>query len=147
MTHGSLEDAVNLDEKQKGEAPLKQCPECEAVVPMGAKLCPICGHVFGGEKEEKEELHTFEMTEFDLMQMSPFRWMDMFGDESLRMAMGFEGFVGVANTSDLSVAFGKKSKGKLKVLAVGGGTQATAAADDFLREIEDGNAAKKQKGG
>ena len=52
------------------------------------------------------------MTEFDLMQMSPFRWMDMFGDESLRMAMGFEGFVGVANTSDLSVAFGKRSKGK-----------------------------------
>ena len=35
----------------------------------------------------------------------------------------------------------------MKVLAVGGGTQATAAADDFLREIEDGNAAKKQKGG
>ena len=145
LTHGSLEDAVNLEDKQKGEAPLKQCPECEAVVPMSAKLCPICGHVFGGEKEEKEELHTFEMTEFDLMQMSPFRWMDMFGDESLRMAMGFEGFVGVANTSDLSVAFGKKSKGKLKVLAVGGGTQATAAADDFLREIEDSNAAKKTK--
>jgi len=77
--------------------------------------------------------------------MSPFRWMDMFGDKSLRMAMGFEGFVGVANTSDVSVAFGRNNQGKLKVLAVGGGLQCTAAADDFLREIEDGNAAKKTK--
>lgn len=146
LTHGSLEDSVSLDDKEKGEAPLKQCPECEAVVPMGSKICPICEHIFdSGEKEEKEELHTFEMTEFDLMQMSPFRWMDMFGDKSLRMAMGFEGFVGVANTSDVSVAFGRNNQGKLKVLAVGGGVQCTAAADDFLREIEDGNAAKKTK--
>ena len=145
LTHGSLEDAVNLDDKEKGEQPLKQCPECEAVIPLSAKMCPICGYVFDGEKEEKEELHSFEMTEFDLMQMSPFRWMDMFGDQSLRMAMGFDGFVGVANTSDVSVAFGRNKQGKLKVLAVGGGVQCTAAADDFLREIEDGNAAKKTK--
>ena len=148
LTHGSLEDSVSLDDKEKGEAPLKQCPECEAVVPMGSKICPICEHIFdSGEKEEKEELHTFEMTEFDLMQMSPFRWMDMFGDQSLRMAMGFEGFVGVATNSKGSVAFGKVTErgGQLKVLAVGGGVQCTAAADDFLREIEDGNAAKKTK--
>ena len=145
LTHGSLEDAVNLEDKQKGEQPLKQCPECEAVIPLSAKICPICGHVFDGEKEEKEDLDVFEMTEFDLMKMSPFRWINMFGDQSLRMSMGFEGFVGVANTSNLSVAFGKKSKGKLKVLAVGDGVQATAAADDFLREIEDGDAAKKTK--
>ena len=145
LTHGSLEDEVNLDDKEKGEQPLKQCPECEAVVPLNAKLCPVCGHAFEGEKEEKEDLHEFDMTEFDLMQMSPFRWMDMFGDQSLRMAMGFEGFVGVANTSNLSIAFGKKSRGKLRVLAVGGGTQATAAADDFLREIEDSSAAQKTK--
>ena len=145
LTHGSLEDAVNLDDKEKGEQPLKQCPECEAVIPLSAKICPICGHVFDGEKEDKEELDVFEMTEFDLMKMSPFRWINMFGDQSLRMSMGFEGFVGVANTSNLSVAFGKKSKGKIKVLAVGDGVQATAAADDFLREIEDGNAAKKTK--
>ena len=81
------------------------------------------------------------------MQMSPFRWIDLFGDGSLRMAMGFEGFVGVANTSGLSISFGRTKSGRvqLKVLAVGGSAQATAAADDFLREIEDGSAAKKTK--
>jgi len=145
LTHGSLEDAVDLDDKEKGEAPLKECPECESYVPMGVQECPVCGYLFESEKEEKAELSTFTMTEYDLMQMSPFRWIDLFGDGSLRMATGFEGFVGVANTSKLSVAFGKHGRGKVRILAVGGKPQATAAADDFLREIEDGSAAKKTK--
>ena len=147
LTHGSLEDSVNLDDREKGEAPTKICVECESEIPMGAKVCPICGTEIVSESEEKEELVRFTMTEYDLMQMSPFRWIDLFGDGSLRMAMGFEGFVGVANTPELSIAFGKaKATGmQLRVLAVGGGTQATAAADDFLREIEDGGAAKKTK--
>lgn len=147
LTHGSLEDQVNLDDREKDEAPEKECPSCEALVPLGVQECPICGHIFESQPEEKEELVRFTMTEYDLMQMSPFRWIDLFGDGSLRMAMGFEGFVGVANTPELSVAFGKaKATGmQLRVLAVGGGTQATAAADDFLREIEDGGAAKKTK--
>ena len=145
LTHGSLEDAVDLDDREKGEAPLKECPECESYVPMGVQECPVCGHLFESEREEKEELSAFTMTEYDLMQMSPFRWIDLFGDGSLRMATGFEGFVGVANTSKLSVAFGKRKKGKVRVLAVGGKPQATAAADDFLRDIEDGSAAKKTK--
>ena len=51
----------------------------------------------------------------------------------------------MANTSNLSVAFGKHGRGKVRILAVGGKPQATAAADDFLREIEDGGAAKKTK--
>ena len=145
LTHGSLEDQVNLDDREKGEAPEKECPSCEALVPLGVQECPICGHIFESQPEEKEELAAFSMTEYDLMQMSPFRWIDLFGNGSLRMAMGFEGFVGVANTSDLSVAFGKHGRGKVRILSVGGPTQATAAADDFLREIEDGGAAKKTK--
>ena len=97
LTHGSLEDQVNLDDREKGEAPEKECPSCEALVPLGVQECPICGHIFESQPEEKEELAAFSMTEYDLMQMSPFRWIDLFGNGSLRMAMGFEGFVGVAN--------------------------------------------------
>jgi superfamily II DNA or RNA helicase len=145
LTHGSLEDAVNLDDREKGEAPTKICAECESEIPMGAQVCPICGTEIVSESEEKEELVRFTMTEYDLMQMSPFLWMDLFGDGCLMVAMGFEGFVGVANTSNLSISFGKRSKGKLKVLSVGQKVQAMAAADDFLREIEDTNAANKTK--
>jgi len=148
LTHGSLEDSVNLDDReQKGEAPTKICPSCDAEIPMGTKICQFCGHLFESEKLEKAELERFEMTEFDLMQMSPFRWIDLFGDNSLRMAMGFNGFVGVATNSKGSVAFGKVTATgfHFKVLAVGGSVQCTAAADDLLREIEDGSAAKKTK--
>lgn len=147
LTHGSLEDSVNLDDReQKGEAPTKICPSCDAEIPMGTKICQFCGHLFESEALEKAELERFEMTEFDLMRMSPFRWIDLFGDNCLRMAMGFDGFVGVANIAELSIAFGKcNTTKKFRVLAVGGSTQATAAADDFLREIEDGSAAKKTK--
>lgn len=145
LTHGSLEDSVNLDDREKGDAPTKECPSCGAEVPMGTKVCQFCEHIFESEQEEKEELVRFTMTEYDLMQMSPFRWIDLFGNGSLRMAMGFSGFVGVANTAELSIAFGRNGRGKLKVLAVGGGSQATAAADDFLREIEEDGAAKKTK--
>ena len=85
LTHGSLEDQVNLDDREKGEAPEKECPSCEALVPLGVQECPICGHIFESQPEEKEELVRFTMTEYDLMQMSPFRWIDLFGDGSLRI--------------------------------------------------------------
>jgi hypothetical protein len=148
ITHGSIDDTANLDGRDKtveGEAPTKTCPECNSEVHARVSECPICGYEFVAE--EKDALEQFIMTEYDLMQMSPFRWIDLFGDGSLRMAMGFEGFVGVANTSGLSISFGRTKSGRvqLKVLAVGGSAQATAAADDFLREIEDGGAAKKTK--
>lgn len=146
FTHGSLEDSVNLDDREKGEAQTKECPSCGAEVPLGTKICQFCGHEFiPADIEGPEELVRFNMTEYDLMQMSPFLWMDLFGDGCLMVAMGFEGFVGVANTSNLSISFGKRSKGKLKVLSVGQKVQAMAAADDFLREIEDTNAANKTK--
>lgn len=145
IIHGSLEDQVKLDDREKGDAPTKECPNCGAEVPLGTKVCPFCEHIFEAVPQEKEELKYFSMTEYDLMQMSPFLWMDLFGDGCLMVAMGFEGFVGVANTSNISVSFGKKSKEKLKVLSVGKKIQAMAAADDFLREIEDTNAANKTK--
>ena len=146
LTHGSLEDAVSLEDRKKGEAPTKECPECGAEVPMGTKICQFCAHEFlSSEEQETIDLSKFKMTEYDLMQISPFRWLDMFGDSSLRIAMGFEGFVVVANTSEVSVALGKTKKGRVKTLAIGGRAQATAAADDFLRENETGDAAKKSK--
>ena len=154
LTHGSLDESVDLDDKEKtGEAPMKECPSCDAYVPMGVKICPFCEHIFeSAEKDEKEQLTSINMTEFDLLKMSPFRWIDLFGDNILKVALGFEGFVGVASLpdSDLCVSFGRKSGGfppydKVKVLSVGKSVQAMAAADDFLREIEQTNAANKQK--
>jgi hypothetical protein len=49
-----------------------------------------CGHAFIGE--EKTDLTEFELTEYDLMKMSPFRWIDPYGLGSALMATGFQGF-------------------------------------------------------
>ena len=149
LTHGSIDEDVNLDGKPESngtvEAPTKECPDCGSELAVNIRECPFCGHAFRGQ--EKEVLEEFSLTEYDLMAMSPFRWIDLFGNGALMMALGFSGFVGVANTDKVSVAFGKSNdKGtRLKILSVGGKAQATAAADDFLREIEDGNSAKKTK--
>jgi DNA repair protein RadD len=47
----------SLDGKPRhpGEAPVRQCPECGAVVPLAARSCPECGAVFERQQREIEE--------------------------------------------------------------------------------------------
>ena len=146
LTHGSLDEGVNLDgdaHLNAGATPLKICPECQSEVPLSSRECPICGHEFGGE--EKEALENFTMTEVDLIDRSPFRWLDLFENEICMMASGFNGFGLVAHLDGISVCVVKRDKGRVRVISVGTKEQTIAAADDFLRGIEDSDGAKKGK--
>ena len=150
ITHGSIDDAVNLDDKPKNPeeeeegAPIKICPECQAEVHARVSFCPICGHEFAEEK--KSPLENFVMTEYDLMQLSPFMWIDPFGHSKVMMATGFEGFAFLCElTDDMWAGIVKAKNGYLRTVSIGGKVQAMSAADDFLREIEDSNAATKSK--
>ena len=147
LSHGSLDEAINLFGKAKGEAaaPLKICSACNAAVPLSAKICPECKHEFQGAETEKEELVAFDMSEYDLMQQSPFMWTDLFGNGACMAASGFNGFGMVATVDGTSIAIVKPSKGPVRVVSIGERIQATAAADDFMREIEDTNGANKTK--
>lgn len=148
LTHGSLDDLVNLDGGQTnaGEAPTKTCPECESEVPLAVTECPICGHEFIGEGQaEKEEMDSFRMTEIDLMDRSPFRWIDLFGTGRCMAATGFNGFGLVADLGDTCVAIVRQGKGRVRAVSIGTKVQAIAAADDFLRRIEESDAAKKSR--
>ena len=91
LMHGSLEQDVNLDGHQHhGEAPTKDCPSCEASVPLGCRECPLCGFVWENEAtEEGDALADFVMTEIDLLKRSNFRWCDLFGCDDALMATGF----------------------------------------------------------
>lgn len=43
--------------KKDGLAPVKECPECSAILPAKTMECPECNHIFKkSEKEEEEEL-------------------------------------------------------------------------------------------
>ena len=146
LTHGSLDEGVNLDgdaHLNAGATPLKICPECQSEVPLSSRECPICGHEFGGE--EKEALENFTMTEVDLIDRSPFRWLDLFENEICMMASGFNGFGLVAHLDDISVCVVKRDRGRVRIISVGTKEQTIAAADDFLRGIEDSDGAKKGK--
>ncbi len=147
ITHGSIDDTANLDGRDKtveGEAPTKTCPECNSEVHARVSECPICGHEFVAE--EKAALEKFVMTEYDLMQLSPFMWIDPFGHSKVMMATGFEGFAFLCElTDDMWAGIVKAKNGYLRTVSIGGKVQAMSAADDFLREIEDGNAATKSK--
>ena len=146
ITHGGLDETANLDGADKsvgGDAPTKICPDCGSEVASNTRICPICEHEF--ERKVKDVLENFEMTEYDLMQMSPFMWIDPYGNGSAMMAMGFNGFTLVGNIGDYWIAIVKSKNGRPRVVSIGEKVQAMAAGDDFLREIEDSNAANKTK--
>ena len=146
LTHGSLDEGVDLDGAQAnkaGSAPTKVCPECQSEIPLSSRECAICGHEFG--TQDKEVLDDFVMTEVDLIDRSPFRWLDLFENKRCMMASGFNGFGLVAHLDDLSVAIVKRNKGRLRIVSVGTKEQAIASADDFLRGIEDSDGARKGK--
>ena len=146
LTHGSLEDDVNLEGSEselQGQAPEKVCSECKSVVPLSVRECPMCGYEFG--KDQDTDLREFNMTEIDLIDRSPFRWMDLFGTGKCLSATGFNGFALVADLGDLSCGIVKRSGGRARMVSIGTKQQAIASADDFLREIEDSNSAKKGK--
>ena len=148
LTHGALDESANLDGKPENEnadgAPEKECPECGFINPLSVRMCVECGHEFQGQG--KEELVDFTLTEYDLMELSPFLWMDIFGNGSCMMAMGFNGFGVVGTVGDTSIGLVKAQNGrKVRSVAIGGKVQAMSAADDFMREIEDSSGANKSK--
>ena len=146
LTHGSLDDAVDLDgggEAQSGDAPQKVCPECESEVPLGVKECPMCGHVFEGA--DADPLDNFEMTEVDLMERSPFRWVDLFRNQACLAATGFNCFALIAEVDGTSMAVTKRTNGRVRLISVGSKRQVMAAADDYMRQHETGDSAKKTK--
>lgn len=147
--HGTIEQEIDLgaeDDAAPGAPPYKVCPECEAELPLGTVMCPFCGHVWPRRQREREVLDTFELTEIDLLDRSPFRWCDLFGDDHALIASGFEAWAGVLFDGQHWQAIGKPRQGRLHRLAVGSRPMALAAADDFLRGIEStGTAAKSRR--
>tara|TARA_R100001440_G_scaffold16426_2_gene27928 strand:- start:3003 stop:4685 length:1683 start_codon:yes stop_codon:yes gene_type:complete len=146
LTHGSLDDAVDLDgagDTTAGDAPEKVCPECESIVPLGVRECPFCGHMFEGA--DSDPLDSFEMTEVDLMERSPFRWVDLFGNGVCLAATGFNCFALIAEVDELSMAIVKRTNSRVRLISVGTKKQAMAAADDYMRQNESSDSAKKTK--
>lgn len=145
LTHGSLEEDANLDgQPHDGEAPKKECPGCQAMVPISTMECPLCGFQWEREEKVKGQLGTVVMTEIDLLAKSNFKWVDIWGDDNALMASGFDAWAGMFYWKGLWHAIGG-DQNTIKHLGVGERLVALALGDDFLNNHEDTNSSHKAK--
>ena len=147
LLHGSLEQDANLDGTESlGEAPTKECPECDATVPMATQECPLCGYVWVQKKSAGDEpLANFVMSEVDLLARSSFLWCDLFGDNAAMVANGFSAWGGVFFLNGRWHAVGGAKGNKTRLLAIGERTICLATADDWLNENETDESAHKTR--
>ena len=145
LIHGCLEQDIDLDgHEADGEAPMKECPECGAIVPLAVLECPICGYVFpngGGAMP----IGNFVMSEIDLLKRSSFRWCDLFGDDAALIANGFHAWGGIFFLDGCWHALGGAKQQQPRLLSVGERTVCLAAADDWLNENETDESAHKSR--
>lgn len=150
LTHGSLEADVSLDPREKtGLAPTKKCRECGATVPISVMECSLCGAGFerdeGGGAAEAGVLTDFRMIEVELIKASPYRWVDIWEDDSILVATAFDSWaLAIWFYGQWHALGGTKGVG-IRHLAMGERHLAVAAADDYLREHGDKNSAAKSK--
>ncbi len=171
LTHGDLDSAAFLaDELDKEELTekVKTCPSepdgkykfpdknrhkgCGAEVPSTERVCPICGFVFDRLKKEPVDsgmsfTDHVELTEMNLLEASPFRYVDLYGEGRAVMACGFESWAGVFSPDgDNWWAIARvKSDGPAKIIRQGKRLLCLSAADDFLRLNETDGSVKKSK--
>ena len=175
LTHGDLMSDMDLGKEkekgEKGEVIQKECPEkyedildikgsakyrfpdknnkkgCGVLLPAQTKTCPFCGFFFERISNEADLSNLeIELTEIDILNASPFRYVDLFASTRIMMASGFEAWAGIfsPNGEDWH-AIGKIKGEKPKCVMIGEKLTAMAAADDFLRVHETDSAAKKTK--
>ncbi|NUQ51350.1 MAG: DEAD/DEAH box helicase family protein [Phycisphaerales bacterium] len=56
LRHGPV-DAIRIatDDRGEGEAPAKECPNCQALIAAGYQVCPQCGHQFPEPNKQQHE--------------------------------------------------------------------------------------------
>ena len=153
LIHGKLEQEVNLEGEGVGEdAPQKSCPECDAAIPAGCRLCPLCGYSFSvpvgsaaAANDSRAELSDFVMTEVDLLSRSSFKWVDLYHDSTAMMATGFAAWAGAFYLYGHWYAVAGARQQHTRLLSVGERTLCIAACDDWLNLNETEGGAEKSR--
>ncbi len=61
LRHGPVDQLqIEQFDHGEGEAPAKECPDCQAVVAAGYAICPDCGYVFPPPERRKHEAEASE---------------------------------------------------------------------------------------
>lgn len=151
LNMGGFETDVVL-EPVKGPTKMKPCPGCGMQVPLAVATCPTCDYVFDGvarrqkEAEEKGVLEDFQLTEVEILELSPFRW-ESFWDGAVTIATAMTAWACVVQHDGKQYAIGGHDglAGAMLIGVTGDRLQAIASADDYLREHGDKDASRKSK--
>jgi superfamily II DNA or RNA helicase len=153
LTHGGIDTEICLEPKQAGQGKQKNCPSCGFKVPAAVRACPVCEHVFDGverrqkEAEERGLLEDFQLTEVEIIEMSPFRW-EVFWNGIVTIANAMTAWAVVVRHDGKEWVVGSKDEPGAKAQLIAVTTdrlQAMSSADDFLREHGDKDSARKSK--
>lgn len=153
IIHGDL-----LMDAGTGHGSVIACPECNASVPGNCFECPICGAELreheerqmseGKEPKIKGVLGNFAMTEIDVLNDSPMKWVQLF-DGQVMIASTFNAWGIIVNYYGRWHAIGGAEDIGVRHLAnvaVDQKILALATADDFIRENGNIKDARKTKG-
>lgn len=171
LTHGDIQaDAILAEERElvENEAQTKICPTeesevyrvpdgngqvgCGAELPAQTRVCPLCGFRFERLDAVGDEriITRVELTEMDILDASPFRYVDLFGTGCHLMASGFAAWAGVFSVDGeaySALGYARNNGRRVHQLTMDvERVQALASADDWMREHETEGAAKKTKG-
>ncbi len=147
MTHGDIDagDRLFVRKSETGEAPAKKCPECGIQVPAATMACPVCGYIFPVRPNSVEAIESFEMSEMQIISLSPFRWESLFND-AVRMANGLTAWAGVIKLGEVFSAIGAPNGGPVTIITRTNSKElALAQADDYLRSNGDRANSRKTK--
>ena len=123
----------------------KDCPECQAKVPLAVKECPLCGHTWEYERiQEPVITGDFVMTEIDILKRSNFLWCDI--SQEISVVAGFKAWGCVTFSEGQWHAVGGCDWEEApELLATGSRIVCFAAADDWMNVCETENTAHKTR--
>lgn len=152
LLHGDLNAEVKLHDRKvekEEEEKFKKCPKCSSFIPYRVRVCPLCGYEYRTMAEEEgvegyDEEKELKLIEIDLLNNSPFRWVNLFGTENIMVATGFDAWASVCSPDGENFfAIGGKAN-KATLLGVADKIGAIGSADDFMRANETNASAKKK---
>ena len=81
---------LELKPREKGEPPLKLCPECENVMNVSTMVCPECGYVYSTSEKQPPEQELYLLTKDELKRNKNWRHFETW--EDLRYAQKMLGY-------------------------------------------------------
>jgi DNA repair protein RadD len=152
LTHGSLEQEASLGQGRLtavNDAPKRECPSCQALVPANSFTCGFCGFALIvcdtlPDGSIQETLREFVLTEIEIFSESPFAWEPLW-DGAVLVATAFDAWACIVNFNGQWHAIGQSKAEGVRLLSTGERLLCVAQADDFMRAHGDSDGARKSK--